>query len=275
MAEEKQPANSNHLIFFTDLDGTLLDHDSYSYEPAQEALALLRKRNIPLILASSKTAAEVAPLRHAIGFQHCEAIVENGAGILLPGDRDTGSGEQYKELLNTIANMPPGYRDCFRGFAQWRVEELSELTGLTKVAAALAKERQFSEPGLWSGSDEDLEGFCGLLKQHGIVAQQGGRFLTLSFGGNKVDRMHEIMDLYRAGEQDRFCVALGDAPNDIAMLTAADLGIVIPNPSHGGIGKFSNEKMKNIVHARFSGPKGWNVAVLDVLRNTARGGLNG
>ena len=31
-------------VVFSDLDGTLLDHDTYSFEPAADALALLRAR---------------------------------------------------------------------------------------------------------------------------------------------------------------------------------------------------------------------------------------
>ena len=53
------------LLVFTDLDGTLLDHEDYSYAAANEALAELRSRRIPLILCSSKTAA-VSPRRGAI-----------------------------------------------------------------------------------------------------------------------------------------------------------------------------------------------------------------
>ncbi|MEM9278462.1 MAG: HAD-IIB family hydrolase, partial [Pseudomonadota bacterium] len=80
MPEEIQIPVSNQLIFFTDLDGTLLDHETYSHEPAREALDAIRNNDIPLILASSKTAAEIEPLRNELGFDHCEAIVENGAG---------------------------------------------------------------------------------------------------------------------------------------------------------------------------------------------------
>ena len=54
------------FVIFTDLDGTLLDHASYSYAPAEPALALLHKLEIPLILASSKTAFEIAPLREEL-----------------------------------------------------------------------------------------------------------------------------------------------------------------------------------------------------------------
>ena len=51
------------MVVFTDLDGTLLDKKTYSFEAAREALTELRARNIPLIVVSSKTRAEIEPIR--------------------------------------------------------------------------------------------------------------------------------------------------------------------------------------------------------------------
>src|SRR5262245_50293684 len=46
-------------LVFTDLDGTLLDADTYSYEAASPALERLRERGTPLVMVTSKTRAEV------------------------------------------------------------------------------------------------------------------------------------------------------------------------------------------------------------------------
>lgn len=43
------------LILFSDLDGTLLDHDTYDWSPAQPALKQLAALEVPLVLTSSKT----------------------------------------------------------------------------------------------------------------------------------------------------------------------------------------------------------------------------
>ena len=40
------------LIVFTDLDGSLMEHETYSVEPAREALECLASRDVPLILNS-------------------------------------------------------------------------------------------------------------------------------------------------------------------------------------------------------------------------------
>jgi len=47
------------ILIFTDLDGTLLDDQTYDFSPARPALKIIHSRKIPLILVSSKTRAEI------------------------------------------------------------------------------------------------------------------------------------------------------------------------------------------------------------------------
>ena len=71
------------MIVFSDLDGTLLDHDTYGYEPARPALGLIRSKRIPLILCSSKTRAEMAGIRQQLKLED-PFITENGGAIYVP-----------------------------------------------------------------------------------------------------------------------------------------------------------------------------------------------
>ena len=265
--------STEHLIFFTDLDGTLLNHETYSFAPALEALDALRIRNVPLILASSKTAAEINPLRRELGFEDCEAIVENGSGLIFSENDQQIQSDIYHSLLEKISEVPSQYRDKFVGFSQWNAAEVSARTGLTLEASGLAKKRQFSEPGVWHGDKQELEIFGDLLAEQGIMLQQGGRFISLSYGGNKVAFMKELIDKHSESNFRRFCVALGDAPNDVAMLDAADLGIVIPNPAHHGMDRIPVGG--NIMRATQPGPAGWNESVLGILNKAGSGGQIG
>ncbi|MFT7287298.1 MAG: mannosyl-3-phosphoglycerate phosphatase, partial [Halieaceae bacterium] len=67
----------------TDLDGSLLDHHDYNYRAAEPVLQLLEQLRIPLVLASSKTRAEILELRQALGNEH-PFIAENGAATFIP-----------------------------------------------------------------------------------------------------------------------------------------------------------------------------------------------
>ena len=63
----------------SDVDGTLMDH-SYDLSPAKETIKTLQKLSIPVILCTSKTAAEVRVIRNELNLTD-PYIVENGAAI--------------------------------------------------------------------------------------------------------------------------------------------------------------------------------------------------
>ncbi|MGA0327631.1 MAG: hypothetical protein ACO3OK_11595, partial [Limisphaerales bacterium] len=46
--------NAQRWVVVTDLDGSLLDHHTYSFEAALPALSVLKEEGIPLILNTSK-----------------------------------------------------------------------------------------------------------------------------------------------------------------------------------------------------------------------------
>ena len=50
------------LALFTDLDGCLLNKHDYDFAPALLVLERLQRLEIPVILSSSKTEAEMRPL---------------------------------------------------------------------------------------------------------------------------------------------------------------------------------------------------------------------
>jgi mannosyl-3-phosphoglycerate phosphatase len=252
-------------LVFTDLDGTLLDHDSYSFEAARPALDLLAARGIPVILASSKTEAEMRPIAQAIGISH-PMIVENGAGVVGLGADDPASGSDsaspYSRLRAFLREIPKELSDCFEGFGDWDVARIAEETGLAPASAELARQRRFSEPGHFAGSEVQRKAFVELLEAQGFTAVRGGRFFTLMPKTSKAERMADIVAHYRheGGETIR-TVALGDAPNDLAMLETADCGIIIANPAHTPLPVTDRERQGAILRSEQSGPLGWNIMI--------------
>ncbi len=253
------------LIVFTDLDGTLLDHARYDWSAARPALDALRAARIPLILASSKTAAEIAPLHADLGLGDLPVIAENGAARVRPGDALDDRGA-YLRLRAALDALPAPLRAPYRGFGDMSDAEVAQITGLPPRAAALARARQYSEPGLWQGEDAARGDFLAALAERGISARQGGRFLTLSFGGTKAGQMGAIM---RELDRDT-AIALGDAPNDIEMLESARYGIIIRNDHGAPIPPLAGETGGRILRSTEPGPLGWNTEILALL---ARPGL--
>jgi len=251
------------LLIFTDLDGTLLDHETYSWRAAEPALAMLRQRGAGVILASSKTAAEIAPLRDEIGFADWPAIVENGAGLLPAGAAASEvEGDAYQRLHAALDKLPADLRARFTGFGDMGAEGIARATGLPPDQAALAAARHFSEPGLFTGDEADEAAFTAALAEHGITARRGGRFLTLSFGATKADRMAEIKSDHAP---DGVTIALGDAPNDAEMIAAADHGVIVANPHGTGLPPLDGEAEGRITRTRRPGPEGWNAAILALV----------
>ncbi len=248
------------FLVFSDLDGTLLDHETYSFDAARPALAALAEAGCGVVLASSKTGPEIAQLRAAMGLAEWPAIVENGAGVLEPGAAPE-AGAEYAQLRAWLEGLPGDMRGAFRGFGDMSDREVAEVTGLAPEAAALARQRGFTEPGLWTGNQEALDVFLERAAQAGITARRGGRFLTLSFGATKADRMAEIAARYAP----EATVALGDAPNDVEMIEAADIGVIVRNPEAPGLPRLPKEEAGRIFRTQKSGPDGWNLAVLSIL----------
>jgi len=68
-------------LIFSDLDGTLLDEDTYSFQEATEAIEFLKEKEIPLILCSSKTRFEMELYREKMDIMTYPFIPENGGAI--------------------------------------------------------------------------------------------------------------------------------------------------------------------------------------------------
>ncbi|CAD0186710.1 Mannosyl-3-phosphoglycerate phosphatase [Ruegeria sp. THAF57] len=241
------------LLVFSDLDGTLLDHHNYRWAAAQPGLKRLSEIGAGLVLASSKTAAEIAPLQQELGSTRMPAIVENGAGILWPDAPDI-EGDRYQDLRTVLSQLPTG----FVGFGDMSDQDVADATGLNPIQAARARTRRFSEPGLWTGTEAELDRFVAQARNMGLFASRGGRFLTMSFGKTKADALRDVVQQLRPSRS----IALGDAPNDIEMLMAADQGVVVANPDGPGIPPFPPHIESRIFRTDSSGPQGWSEAIL-------------
>lgn len=249
------------LLVVTDLDGSLLDHHDYSFDAAQPSLDVIRQRGIPLVLCSSKTRAEMEVLQRQLAPGH-PFICENGAAICAPGD-DGVSVEALvpprDEVLSVLARLrrEQGFR--FTGFNDLSVEDIAGITGLSADAAALAAAREYSEPLRWEDGEERKQAFIQALQQHGLVALQGGRFLSVAGPGDKGRALRRLRTRYAA---DATVIALGDSPNDESMLAAADIAVIIRSERSDSLAPVGPQR---IVRTRQHGPSGWQEAMSALL----------
>ncbi|HVR70121.1 MAG TPA: HAD-IIB family hydrolase [Vicinamibacteria bacterium] len=262
------------LLVVTDLDGCLLDEQTYGYDAARPALASLAERRIPLVLCSSKTRAEVQPLARELGAG--PFIVENGGAIVVPpghllrlagrrdpeGYRHVVLGTGRDALVRALAELAEQAGARVRGFSSLGAEDVAALTGLAPPAAERALQREFDEPFLLeSGSEERL---ARAATGRGLRITRGGRFHHLLGPVDKGRALQRLIALY-AAEGFRFTVvALGDSPNDLSMLKVADRPILMPRPD-GAVDETLRRGLPRAAIAPAPGPAGWNVAVLATL----------
>lgn len=258
------------LILFSDLDGTLLDHHTYDWSPALPALNRLKAQSIPVVLTSSKTRAEIEDLRHAMGNSD-PFIVENGAAIIIPQDYFEPGPEQQLYLGASLDGILPYLHELrargflFTGFSDLTDGEVAFRTGLTPESAARARTRMATEPLIWQGTDEELAEFRQALERAGLQALAGGRFLHVMGQFDKADAMAQLLSLYRARWPERqwHTLALGDSPNDQAMLAGADLAVVISTGT--GEERIQLPPGHPVIRSQQPGPAGWNQCVMEIL----------
>ena len=251
------------LIFFTDLDGSLMEHESYSIEPARKALTELAARRIPLILNSSKTAAEIATIQKLLNLS-CPFICENGAALHLDNEELIEFGSRRETWLKKIHSLRTQRSYSFQGFSDWSSSEISALTGLTPEQAEQSKARLYSEPILWRDTESALRRFQSELADINLRLLQGGRFQSIQGPYDKSNAMRSMISQKqdRKPKQQLITVALGDSPNDAAMLNASDIAVIIKSAKSGLI---HCPDAKRIIHTEVPGPAGWNGAILEIL----------
>jgi mannosyl-3-phosphoglycerate phosphatase len=255
-------------VVFTDLDGTLLDHQTYSFEPARAAIERLRRLAIPWILVTSKTRAETEFWRTALGNDH-PFVVENGAAAILPAGYFGASaperlewGRPYAELVAALEEAAREARCPVRGFHQMSVEEVAAACGLPLEQAALARQREYDEPfELLDASREAA--LVEALSKRGVRVSRGGRFYHATGPADKGQAVLALKRLYEAARGPVTTIGLGDAMNDLAFLRVVDVPVVIRSGQ-------AFRLLEELAGARLTeqpGPAGWNAAVLELARD--------
>ena len=246
------------LALFTDLDGCLLNKHDYDFAPALPVLERLQRLEIPVILSSSKTEAEMRPLSVELGLDGCPLVCENG-GIVIWNQRTERQilgvpCERILELLHTLRD-----RFEFRSFDDLGVDGVMEATDLPREKAAAACDRVCTQPLQYLDQPDRVAELQSEIESHNLTLTRGGRFWHVAGKTTKGVGMQWLLDSHR--ETKPKSIAIGDSPIDQSMLDIADYPIGIPHPDgscHVHIGESGRL-------AQASGSEGWREAVSALL----------
>ena len=271
-----------NLIVFTDLDGSLLDGTTYSYEAATPALAALREQGIPLILVSSKTRAEMELLRQHLNHRD-PFIVENGGAVYIPHGlfefpfermrtrfpyQVIELGLPYHMLRDVLKQIEDVVETPLQGFGDLSVEAIMQVTGLSHAEAILAKQREYDEPYLLQGPQALIEEVCRQIVTRGLRWTKGGRLFHLMGDNDKGEAASVLLRCYYRQQRIRGqvelieTVGIGDSINDAPLLAMVDYPILVQKPD----GSYDPDiHLSGMIRAPGIGPVGWNEAVLELL----------
>lgn len=268
-------------LIITDLDGTLLDASTYSSGAAEKALALVRRKSVPLVICSSKTRAEIelyrARLENTDPF-----IVENGGAVFIPegyfgfdtgGRREDGYevvvlGTPYEDLRKALKDIRERTGMEATGFADMGLRELAVASGLSTEEAERARRREFDEPfTLGPGVSERV--FMAAIEEAGLRWTRGGRFYHILGDNDKGTAVKALKALYKRAGREVTMVGIGDSPNDLPMLKAVDIPVAVQHEG-GTYDSIILDELPDIIRAPGVGPSGWNSFIIELLRDDER-----
>ncbi|TKJ33471.1 mannosyl-3-phosphoglycerate phosphatase [bacterium (candidate division B38) B3_B38] len=273
------------LIVFTDLDGTFLDSDTYSFSALEAILARLEKLDVPLIFCSSKTRAEIEALRQKCSNSH-PFISENGGGVFIPkgyfpfpiqeGIRQDRYvviklGARYAELVEALRQASATAGAPIRGFNDMNIEEVARECNLSEIEAQLAKQREFDEPFYLLTQEAEAERrICEAIEESGYYCTRGTRFFHILGKSDKGKAVQLLMSFFCKVKSSLVSISLGDSQNDLPMLKETNYAVLVQKSN----GEYDHEVLKeipNITLAPAPGPQGWAYALSHFLEKLAFG----
>jgi mannosyl-3-phosphoglycerate phosphatase family protein len=270
------PTGRPQMVLFTDLDGTLLDATTYRYDEARPALERLQQAHVPLVICTSKTRAEVEPLRKELDNRD-PFIVENGGALYIPpgyfkapppGAIERGDyhviefGVPYSRLREALRRIEKQVGVSLIGFGDLTIEEIVKATGLAQTDAERARQREYDEPFLIKGEHSPLEQIREAAAQIGITVVSGGQFYHLVGGTDKGRACRVLIDLFRKEWGKVVTAGIGDSLNDLPMLEMVDCPFLVERQEGGYAEGLAREGLTRVSGR---GPAGWQRGVTQLL----------
>ena len=252
-----------NLIFFSDIDGTLINNNSFNYGKNIETIKELLNANHYVIFNSSKTFAEID---HILKSENLSIpfICETGGAVYCPrgffGESEERRGDydvifESAKISDFSKKIEPillsKFKDEMLFFNHMSLKMKERFSGLSGKDLERASSRNFS-----------------ILFNLTII--KGGRFSHICSNFNKYSAMKFILKKisHNSPEQIYRTVGIGDSSNDIEMLNQTDYKCVVQSVNNTSL--IAGLTSKNFILSTTQAPEGWQECVDNIFDQTRR-----
>ena len=274
-----------NLIFFSDIDGTLINNNSFCYGKNIETIKELLQAGHHVIFNSSKTFAEIDYILKSENLS-IPFICETGGAVYCPrsffGESDNRRGDydvlfESAKISNFSKKIGPvlssDFKDEILFFNDMSIKMKERFSGLHGKDLERASSRDFSILFKWHAGDEKLDKLRDILEDFNLTIIKGGRFFHICSNFNKYSAMKFILTKisHNSPGQIYKTVGIGDSSNDIEMLNKTDYKCVVQSINNTSL--IAGLTSKDFILSTTRAPEGWQECIDNVFDQTR--GLHG
>jgi mannosyl-3-phosphoglycerate phosphatase family protein len=239
------------IVVFSDVDGVLRRPQVHSCTEAARALQPLRREDVPLVLCSSHTRAEIEWIQQELGIHHPFVCESDGAAFIpaayfpfaVPGARDLAGrqavefGRPYAEVARTLHRTAERLRIKIVGFGEMSVEEVARGCHLPLLQARLAKLREYGERfRILDPDDTARSRLFSALKAAHLRCTAGERYDQVGAPVDNGAGVNVLLTLYNRAYGPALTVGLVDGLADDKVLQFVNRRVTVPDdPANGGV----------------------------------------
>jgi mannosyl-3-phosphoglycerate phosphatase len=230
--------------------------------------------NVPLVLCSSRTRAELEIIQQEFQFRH-PFVSENGGAVYLPRGYFSQSSEpadmsgydvitfagSHQQAVETLRRTAEAQAIEVRAFNGMSVQEVADECGLALAEARLAQLREFGEPFRILSSDPAVHSrLIDALRRAGLRCVNGGRFHHVSFGADMHRSVQAVTSLYRQRFGRVLTVGISAGLTEPSLLREVDIPIVVLDSDVDPASVLRKVPTARVTSA--AGSAGWDEAIL-------------
>ena len=265
------------LLVFTDIDGTLINNNTFFEGKNIEIAETLHEHNHILIYNSSKTFDEIVNMQKKFNTSF-PFICETGGGIYYKNLFTKASDElregysimyeskkieMFKKIIKE--EVQKNFKNDLDMFDDLCLDEKSRLSGLKGNDLHLASKRDFSVLINWKSDEGRYSKFKSVLHGHGLKLIKGGRFSHICASHDKGQAVKFFLNQIKSsGMYNKIItIGIGDSTNDLEMLSNVDYACVVKSENNNDLMKKID--ISKVLLSTNHAPEGWAECIHNIF----------